>query len=139
MLGFIGPEQLGITMSMKVGTEIAEQTALKLVEGSTKALFKDGAEDIMKTELANLTRQGAVVGDKEIAALADRVAAEGVDRNVVEQAIAKQLKQETLTGVKNIVLREGELYAKNLVAAQIGVQGKELPLPLLVSKAPIHC
>ncbi|MBS1953410.1 MAG: hypothetical protein JST89_04440 [Cyanobacteria bacterium SZAS-4] len=126
MLGFLGPEQLGLTMGLKVGGELAEQTALHLVEGSTKALFKDGAEDILKAELANLTRQGAVMGDKEIAAIAERVAADGVDRNVVEQAIRRQLKTDTMSGLKNIVLHEGESYVKNMLAAQIGSQGKEL-------------
>ncbi len=126
MLGFLGPEQLGLTMGLKVGGELAEQTALHLVEGSTKALFKDGAEDILKAELANITRQGAVMGDKEIAAIAERVAADGVDKNVVEQAIRRQLKNDTMSGIKNIVLNEGESYAKNMLAAQIGSQGKEL-------------
>lgn len=126
MLGFLGPEQLGLTMGLKVGGELAEQTALHLVEGSTKALFKDGAEDILKSELANITRQGAIVGDKEIAAIADKVAADGVDRSVVEQAIRQQLKTDTMSGLKNIVMNEGESYVKNLVAAQIGSQGKEL-------------
>ncbi|CAN5421123.1 hypothetical protein BH10CYA1_BH10CYA1_02580 [soil metagenome] len=126
MLGFLGPEQLGLTMGLKVGGELAEQTALHLVEGSTKALFKEGAEDILKSELANITRQGAVMGDKEIAAIAERVAADGVDKNVVEQAIRRQLKTDTMSGLKNIVLHEGESYAKNMVAAQIGTQGKEL-------------
>lgn len=126
VLGFLGPEQLGLTMGLKVGGELAEQTAIHLVEGSTKALFKEGAEDILKAELANITRQGAVMGDKEIAAIAERVAADGVDRNVVEQAIRRQLKTDTMSGIKNIVLHEGESYAKNMLAAQIGSQGKEL-------------
>ncbi|MBI2811295.1 MAG: hypothetical protein HYX67_10765 [Candidatus Melainabacteria bacterium] len=120
MLGFLGPEQLGLTMGLKVGGELAEQTALHLVEGSTKALFKDGAEDILKAELANMTRQGAVMGDKEIAAIAEKVAADGVDKNVVEQAIRRQLKTDTMSGLKNIVLNEGESYVKNMLAAQIG-------------------
>ncbi|RTL38775.1 MAG: hypothetical protein EKK48_20260 [Candidatus Melainabacteria bacterium] len=126
VLGFLGPEQLGLTMGLKVGGELAEQTALHLVEGSTKALFKDGAETILKDELANLTRQGAILGDREIAAIAEKVAADGVDRNVVEQAIRQQLKSDTMSGLKNIVLNEGESYVKNMLAAQIGSQGKEL-------------
>lgn len=126
VLGFLGPEQLGLTMGLKVGGELAGQTALHLVEGSTKALFREGAEDILKAELANLTRQGAVMGEKEIAAIAQRVAADGVDRNVVEQAIRRQLKTDTMSGLKNIVMHEGELYVKNMLAAQMGSQGKEL-------------
>lgn len=126
VLGFLGPEQLGLTMGLKVGGELAEQTAIHLVEGSTKALFREGAEDVLKAELANITRQGAVMGDKEIAAIAERVAADGVDRNVVEQAIRRQLKTDAMSGIKNIVLNESESYAKNMLAAQIGSQGKEL-------------
>ncbi|HEY9676693.1 MAG TPA: hypothetical protein V6C76_01730 [Drouetiella sp.] len=136
MLGFIGPGELGLGMSLKVGTEIAEKAAIKLAEGSTKALFKDGAEDIIKNELANLTRHGAVMGDKENAALAEKVAATGVDKAAVEQAIAKQIKQETLTGFKNIALHEGELYVKGLLAAEIGAQGKELAATALGFEDP---
>ncbi len=126
MLGFLGPEQLGLTMGLKVGGELAEQTALHLVEGSAKGLFREGAETVLKNELANITRQGAIIGDKEIAAIAEKVAADGVDRNVVEQAIRQQLKSDTMSGLKNIVLNESESYVKNMLAAQIGAQGKEL-------------
>jgi hypothetical protein len=125
-LGFLGPEQLGLTMSLKVGSELAGASAAKLVSGSAQALFKDGSETVIKEGLANLTRQGAIAGDKEIAALADKVAAEGMDKSAVQQAIASQIKSDTMTGVKNILLNEGEAYAKSIVAAQIGSQGKEI-------------
>lgn len=126
MLGFLGPEALGIK-GVGVGAEIAGTTAGKLVTGAgTKALFREGSEQILKDSLAQLTREGAIIGDRELAAIAERVAADGVDRNVVEQAIRNQLKQDVMTGVRNVVINEADAYVRNMVAAQIGVQGKEI-------------
>jgi len=126
MLGFLGPEALGLK-GLSVGSGIAAVTTEKLLQGSaTSALFKEGSEQILKEGLANVTREGAIVGDKEIAALAEKVAANGADKNIVEQAIKQQLKTDTMSGLRNIVLNEGESYARNMLAAQMGAQGKEL-------------
>lgn len=138
MLGFLGPEQLGLTTALKVGDEVAVQAANKLITGGvTKSFFRAGSEQALKEGLADLTRQAAITGsEREIMALAEKFAAEGVDKNLVAQAIREAIQKETMTGLKNLVLNEGEAYVKNMLAAQIGGTGKEVAATLAGFESP---
>lgn len=125
-LGFMGPEALGLK-GLVVGEQLAGQTARKLLtEAATAKLFKEGSEEVLTSALAKITREGAIVGEKEIATLAKKLAAEGVDENLVGQAIRNQLKNDVTAGIRNKLLNEAESYAKNLAAAEIGSGGKEI-------------
>lgn len=125
-LGFMGPEAFGIK-GLVVGEQLAGQTARKLLtDAATAKLFKEGSEEVLTSALAKITREGAIVGEKEIASLAKRLAAEGVDENLVGQAIRNQLKNDVTAGIRNKLLNEAESYAKNLAAAEIGGGGKEI-------------
>ncbi|MDQ5936699.1 MAG: hypothetical protein QG574_4035 [Cyanobacteriota bacterium erpe_2018_sw_21hr_WHONDRS-SW48-000092_B_bin.40] len=125
-LGFMGPEALGLK-GLVVGEQLAGQTARKLLtEAATAKLFKEGSEEVLTSALAKITREGAIVGEKEIATLAKKLAAEGVDENLVGQAIRNQLKNDVTAGIRNKLLNEAESYAKNLAAAEIASGGKEI-------------
>ncbi len=126
MLGFMGPESFGLK-GLMVGEKLAGQTARKLVtDVDTIKLFKEGSEEILTSTLAKFSRESAIVGEKEITALAEKIAAGGVDKSVVEQAIRNQLKTDVTTGIRNKLVNEAESYAKNMAAAQFGGGGKEI-------------
>ncbi|MBS1954501.1 MAG: hypothetical protein JST89_09950 [Cyanobacteria bacterium SZAS-4] len=136
MLGFLGPEALGLK-GLALGEKTAANLAERLVTGEgSKALFREGSEQAIKDTFATLTRQGAIAGDKQITALAERIAAQGVDKALVEKALKEQIKTEVMTGMRNVVLNEGEMFARNMVAAQLGAQGKELAATGLGFESP---
>lgn len=69
-LGFMGPEAFGLK-GLVVGEQLAGQTARKLLtDAATAKLFKEGSEEVLTSALAKITREGAIVGEKEIATLA---------------------------------------------------------------------
>ncbi len=126
VLSFLGPEALGLK-GIKVGEALAQQTAKKLlIEQSTAKLFKEGSEEILKNGLSQVSREGAIIGEKQITALAEKVAGEGVDRALVEQTIRNQLKNDVTKGLRNKLVNETESYVKNVAAAQIGDSGKQI-------------
>ncbi|HEY9676951.1 MAG TPA: hypothetical protein V6C76_03040 [Drouetiella sp.] len=135
-IGALGPEALGLK-GLAIGSATATSLADRLVTGvGTKALFKEGSEEAIAQTFATLTRQGAIAGDKQIAALAEKVAADGVDKGLVENALKEQVKKEVMTGLRNVVINESEAFARNLAAAQLGGQGKELAATAVGLESP---
>lgn len=136
LLSFLGPESFGIK-GFLVGEKLAGQTARKLVtDAATAGLFKAGSEKVMTSALASVAREGAIVGEQKIIALAEKIAADGVDRKLVEQAIRNQLKTDVTTGIGNKLLNEAQSYARNMAAAQIGGAGKEVLATVVALEDP---
>ncbi|CAN5330773.1 hypothetical protein BH11CYA1_BH11CYA1_44280 [soil metagenome] len=126
VLGFLGPESFGIK-GLIVGEELAGQTARKLLtDAATAKLFKEGSEEVLASALSKISREGAIVGEKEITTLAEKLAGDGVDKSLVEQAIRNQLKNDVTGSIRNKLINEAESYAKNMAAAQFGGAGKDI-------------
>lgn len=135
-LMMLGPAQLGIK-GMSVGAEVATATAGAIVaKDAAGAVFKEGAEKVIATGLASLSRTSVVGGGKEFQAQIAQIAEQainpaltGAQRDAAlkqaQQFISQQLQQDVVRGLTNRVRNETELYLQNLAAAELGNAGGE--------------
>jgi YD repeat-containing protein len=140
-LGFIGPQQLGLTGITKVGGSVAATTAEGVIGrvsrmGLSEAVFKEGkgaAQELLARELASVSRQGAIIGGKETEAIIQRVSTQALkdgatpaEKALFEQTVRAELKDQVTTGLRNKVINEAEAYLTNVAAASAGNAGAEV-------------
>ena len=150
-LGFVGPTTFGLKGIAKVGEGTAMRTAEGVLsrvtrQGLSETALKEGADaakQVVARELAQVTRQGAIIGGKETEQLVQRVSAEvlkdsasATERALFEQTVRNELKEQVVTGLRNKLLNEAESYAINAgfatatsVATEVAATGVGLEDP----------
>lgn len=128
-LGFISPQALGLKGIVKVGDNLATQTAEKVLARATTAgipetAFKQGAqatENLIAQSVSGVTRQTAIAGSKELEQQAGQIAgkvltdaATPAQRELVQQAIQQELKEQVTQNLRNKVINEAEQALTNV-------------------------
>lgn len=139
-LGFIGPEVLGLNGLVKVGEGAAIRTAEGLLprltrSGLSETAFKEtpaAAQAIIAKELAQVSRQGAIVASKETEAIVQRISekvlndgATQAEKDLFQQTLRNELKDQVVSGLRNKVINEAEAYLSNVGTASIANAGSE--------------
>lgn len=140
-LGFIGPQQLGLNGIIKVGEGTALRTAEGVIgrvsrQGVSETVFresKEATQNLIARELAQVSRQGAIITNAETQAIVQRVSAEALkdgaspaEKALFEQALRGELKDQVVAGLRNKVMNEAEAYLLNLTTATAANAATEL-------------
>lgn len=140
-LGMLGPQSFGLNGLAKVGEGAAGRAAEEVMsrvarQGVSESIMRSGKEatqELIAKELAQITRQGAIVGGKSTEEVVSRVSSEvlkdtatATERSLFEQTLRNELKDQVVTGLRNKAINEAEQYAINIGFATSASVGTEV-------------
>lgn len=132
MLGFVGPEMFGVKGVLAVGEGVAARTATGVLEkaaeaGIEQSAYRGGtevAQQVIKDGVAALTRREAIAGGEATEAaikhIAEKALGQGAtdaQRQALEQVIAKEVKSQVTSTIREKLINEGESAFMNIATA----------------------
>ncbi|HEY9760162.1 MAG TPA: LysM peptidoglycan-binding domain-containing protein [Oculatellaceae cyanobacterium] len=132
MMGFVGPEMFGVKGVLAVGEGVAARTATGVLEraaeaGIEQSAYRGGteaAQQIIKDGVAALTRREAIAGgeatEAAIKQIAEKALGEGAtdaQRKALEEVIAKEVKSQVTSTIREKLINEGESAFMNIATA----------------------